>query len=60
MSERFGIVSYFESFILMALRLVPTWCSGPFTFLYIFMPNTKVKATSAAFISDQSTVIISE
>jgi membrane protein len=49
MSERFGIVSYFESFILKVLHLVPylvLWAL--FTFLYIFMPNTKVKATSAA------------
>jgi membrane protein len=49
MSERFEIVGYFHAFILRMLRLSPyvvMW--GLFTFLYAFMPNTKVRMSSAA------------
>jgi membrane protein len=49
MSERFEIVGYFHSVILRLLRLSPyvvMWAL--FTFLYIFMPNTKVRTASAA------------
>jgi membrane protein len=49
MSERFEIVGFFHSFILRLLRLLPyvmIWAL--FTFLYIFMPNTRVKILSAA------------
>lgn len=49
MSERFEIVGFFHSFILRLLRLVPygvIWAL--FTFLYVFMPNTRVKIFSAA------------
>jgi membrane protein len=49
MSERFEIVSFFHSFIMNLLRILPyvvIWVL--FTFLYIFMPNTKVHAASAA------------
>jgi membrane protein len=49
MSERFEIVGYFHSFILRLLRLSPyvvMWAL--FTFLYVFMPNTRVRIVSAA------------
>jgi membrane protein len=49
MSERFEIVSFFHSFIMNLLRILPyvvIWAL--FTFLYIFMPNTRVHAASAA------------
>ncbi len=49
MSERFEIVGYFHSLILRLLRLSPyvvMWAL--FTFLYAFMPNTRVRIASAA------------
>jgi membrane protein len=49
MSQRFEIVGYFHSTILAILRLSPyvvMWAL--FTFLYIFMPNVRVRIASAA------------
>ncbi len=49
MSERFEIVGYFHSLILGLLQLSPyvvMWAL--FTFLYVFMPNTRVRIASAA------------
>lgn len=49
MSQRFEIVGYFHSTLLGLLRFLPyvvIWAL--FTFLYIFMPNTRVRVASAA------------
>jgi membrane protein len=48
-SERYEIVGYFHSTLLQLLKLSPyvvMWAL--FTFLYVFMPNTRVRMGSAA------------
>jgi membrane protein len=43
-TERFAILGFFSSLIFFSFKLLP-YCviCGVFTFIYIFMPNTKVK-----------------
>lgn len=43
-TERFAILGFFSPLIFFAFKLLP-YCviCGAFTFIYIFMPNTKVK-----------------
>ncbi len=46
-TEKFALLGFFSSFILFLLELLPyciVWVL--FTFIYIFMPNTKVRFTS--------------
>ena len=46
-TEKFALLGYFSSLIFFLLKLLPyciVWIL--FTFIYIFMPNTKVKYTS--------------
>jgi len=48
--EKFSILGSFSPLIIFLLKLLPyTLIGGLFTFLYIFMPNTRVKFSAALF-----------